>query len=115
MADLPSWKDLRSEFEKHAEYADHAERESPAECEQLPPGPWTLIGGSPRSARLFKEIAAKAATKRALLCNTADTEPWQLWLSLMWTEGWRCPEADQSNPAASRPRQGSWHQVKIMA
>jgi hypothetical protein len=31
----------------------------------------------------------------------------------MWTEGWRCPEANHSSAAASRPRQVSWHQFKI--
>jgi hypothetical protein len=116
MAHLPSWKDLGAEFQKYAgQYADHAERESPEEWEQLPRGPWTLYGGSPRSHRLFKEIAARAAAKRGLSCHTDDTEPWQLWLNLMWTEGWHHPDAGKSGLAATRPRQVSWHQYKIEA
>jgi hypothetical protein len=112
MAHLPSWKDIRAEFQKYADYADHAERESPAEWEQLPQGPWTLRVGSPRSQRIFKEIAAKAADKRGLASHTDDAEPWQLWLDLVWAQGWRRPDAGKSSRAATRPERVSWREAK---
>lgn len=116
MADPPSWKNLRAEFQKYADqYADRAEREPPADWAQLPQGPWTIHGGSPRSHRLFKEIAAQAVARRGISCHPGDKEPWQLWLDFLWTEGWHCPDASGSGLGANRPRRVSYHEYRILA
>ena len=84
-----TWRDLQTEFETHAEEHDNLA----ADIDTLRPGKWALIhAASPRVERIFKEIAASAAAKADLSPPDEKTEPWQLWLEFMWSQGWRRPE-----------------------
>jgi hypothetical protein len=108
----PPWKDLRIEFEERARDYD----ELAAEFGLLCPGKWALIrAASPRVERIFREIAAKAASKAALSPSDGITELWQLWLDFMWTAGWHRPEKPPaSSGSVQRPRR-SWAVQKRLA
>jgi hypothetical protein len=108
-----AWKDLRGEFQTSAsQYADRAERES-VEWAQIPPGRWALCGGSPRSERIFKGIAAKAAAK-AGKSKGEESEAWQAWVDFMWTEGWRRPDSRNSSLITRRPQRITAQQSRQM-
>lgn len=113
MSGLPSWKDLHVEFQKYAEQYDDLS----AEYDPLGPGQWTLRGGSRRAQRSFMEIAAKAATRRALPSAKGNAEPWQLWLGYMHGLGWRGPDTPKSSPHVipTRPAGLSWTQQRRRA
>lgn len=111
-----SWNDLRTVFESYAaRYADRAERDAPQEWAHLPPGQWALRGGSPRSERIFKEIAAQASAKLEASGHRDNAEAWKTWLDFMWTEGWYRPEALSSSLGATRPRQLRWREFRRVA
>ena len=106
-----SWRDLRTEFEKYTEeYGDLA-----ADFDTLRPGKWALIrAASPRVERTFKEIAARAAAKAELSPPDDKTEPWQLWLEFMWSQGWRRPEKSSAQSGSVRQVR-PWQVAKRMA
>jgi len=109
-----SWLDLRTEFENHASrYADRAERDAAEGWAKTSAGPWTLLGGSPRSERIFKEIAAKAAAKMRR-SKGEESEGWQAWLDFMWREGWRRPDSRNSSSEMRRPHRITAQQVRQM-
>jgi hypothetical protein len=113
---MASWQDLRNRFESYAaQYADRAERDAPQDWAHLPPGEWALRGGSPRSDRIFKQIAALASAKLGASGNPDNVEAWKTWLDFMWTEGWYRPEAISSSLGATPPRQVRWREIKRMA
>jgi hypothetical protein len=101
MANLPSWKDLQAEFQNGVdEHGDlFAERDYKDEW-VFPPNV------SPRTKRIFTEIAARAVHKLAL---QGTKEFWQLWLEFVDQQGWRkVPIGNRSANATAPARRAPW-------
>jgi len=111
MSPAASWNELQSEFQNSAQ--EHGGLYAELD-DNYHDGRWALRGGSPRTDRLFRGIAARAATKLGLSSAAGDKEPWQLWVEFMLEEGWRHPDKGKWSPDANQSA-GGWERQRRRA
>jgi hypothetical protein len=106
MANLPSWKDLEAEFQRHME----AHHDLFAELHDYK-GEWVLLPiTSPRAIRLFVDIAGRAARKLDLQPGDTARELWQRWIIHVKKDWPGVPRGDRSQDAKKeRTPFEPWH------